>query len=255
MEFNGKAELVKKVQTALKLKVDGVDGPATWNAIVGYISGIEETCPVPATPADDSSPLSDKAYNLILKYEVGGGSAYYNKALKHPCYPGGASGVTIGIGYDLGYNTKAQFTNDWKSVISDKTFSRLEACLGAKSALAKQLVRNVKDIEIDWESASVVFKKETLPRFIKETLKAFPNADSLHPDAFGALVSIVFNRGASVSGSSRAEMANIRELIPSKNYKKIAQEIRNMKRLWVGKGLDGLLKRRDEEANLVDSCA
>ena len=61
------------------------------------------------------NPLSDKAYNLILKYEVGGGSAYYNKALKNPCYPGGASGVTIGIGYDLGYNTKAQFTNDWKS--------------------------------------------------------------------------------------------------------------------------------------------
>jgi GH24 family phage-related lysozyme (muramidase) len=255
MKFDGKEELVKKVQSALKLKIDGDDGSITWNAIVDYILGIEETRPVPATPAaDDRSPLSDKAYNLILKYEVGGGSAYYNKALKHPCYPGGASGVTIGIGYDLGYNTKAQFANDWKSVISDKTFSRLEACLGSKSTLAKQLIRNVKDIEIDWESASVVFKKETLPRFINETLKAFPNADSLHPDAFGALVSIVFNRGASVSGSSRAEMANIRALIPSKNYKKIAQEIRNMKRLWVGKGLDGLLKRRDEEASLVESC-
>jgi GH24 family phage-related lysozyme (muramidase) len=50
-------------------------------------------------------------------------------------------------------------------------------------------------------------------------------------------------------------MLNIRNLVPDKNYKKIAQEIRNMKRLWVGKGLDGLLKRRDEEANLVDSCA
>ena len=100
-----------------------------------------------------------------------------------------------------------------------------------------------------------MFKKETLPRFIKETLKAFPGADALHPDAFGALVSIVFNRGASVTGDSRREMAAIRSLIPSKNYKKIAQEIRNMKRLWVGKGLDGLLKRRDEEASIVDSCA
>jgi hypothetical protein len=254
MKFDGKEELVKKVQTALKIKDDGVDGPVTWNAIIKSVAPVTETSQVDIQD-EKVNPLSDKAYNLILKYEVGGGAAYYNKALKNPCYPGGASGVTIGIGYDLGYNTKAQFTNDWKSVISDKTFSRLEACLGAKRALAKQLVRNVKDIEIDWESASVVFKKETLPRFIKETLKAFPNADSLHPDAFGALVSIVFNRGASVSGSSRAEMANIRALIPSKNYKKIAQEIRSMKRLWIGKGLDGLLKRRDEEAKLVDSCA
>lgn len=255
MKFDGKEELVKKVQTILKLKVDGDDGPTTWGAILDSLKGAEPVTELPTTTTISTSPLSNKAYNLILKYEVGGGSAYYNKALKHPCYPGGASGVTIGIGYDLGYNTKAQFANDWKSVISDKTFSRLEACLGAKGELAKQLVRNVKDIEIDWESASVVFKKETLPRFIKETLKAFPNADTLHPDAFGALVSIVFNRGASVTGSSRVEMANIRALIPSKNYKKIAQEIRNMKRLWVGKGLDGLLKRRDEEASIVDSCA
>ena len=31
----------------------------------------------------------------------------------------------------------------------------------------------------------------------------------------------------------------------------IAREIRSMKRLWVGLGLDGLLKRRDKEATLV----
>ncbi len=253
MEFSGKVELVKKVQSLLKLKVDGVDGPVTWNAI---LNSFKETSDIIEKPTENSKkPLSDRAYNLILKYEVGGGEAYYNKALKNPCYPGGASGVTIGIGYDLGYNTKAQYANDWKSLLSERDFSRLEACAGAKGEYAKQLVRNVKDIEVSWEAASIVFNKETLPRFIKETLKAFPGADTLHPDAFGALVSIVFNRGASVTGDSRREMANIRNLISSKNYKKIAQEIRNMKRLWIGKGLDGLLKRRDEEASIVDSCA
>ena len=34
MEFTGKVELVKKVQTLLKIKVDGVDGSDTWNAIL-----------------------------------------------------------------------------------------------------------------------------------------------------------------------------------------------------------------------------
>lgn len=255
MEFTSKAELVKKVQTLLKIKVDGVDGSDTWNAILDSFKESDLVVEKPDVTPISTNPLSDRSYNLILKYEVGGGAAYYNKALKNPCYPGGASGVTIGIGYDLGYNTKAQYANDWKALLSERDFSRLEACLGAKGEYAKQLVRNVKDIEVDWDAASVVFKKETLPRFIKETLKAFPGADALHPDAFGALVSIVFNRGASVTGDSRREMAAIRSLIPSKNYKKIAQEIRNMKRLWVGKGLDGLLKRRDEEASIVDSCA
>jgi GH24 family phage-related lysozyme (muramidase) len=58
-----------------------------------------------------------------------------------------------------------------------------------------------------------------------------------------------------LKGSRRAEMARIRDLVPSKNYSAIAQEIRNMKRIWKGKGLDGLLRRRDKEASLVDSCA
>jgi GH24 family phage-related lysozyme (muramidase) len=131
----------------------------------------------------------------------------------------------------------------------------LKAHIGKKGSTAKSAIPSVRDIEISWTSALNVFKKSTLPRFINETLKAFPGADKLHPDAFGALVSIVFNRGASVTGSSRREMLNIRNLISSKNYKAIASEIRSMKRLWVGKGLDGLLRRRDEEAKLVESCS
>ena len=35
----------------------------------------------------------------------------------------------------------------------------------------------------------------------------------------------------------------------------IAKELRKMKRIWQGKGLDGLLTRREAEAKLVESCA
>jgi GH24 family phage-related lysozyme (muramidase) len=49
-------------------------------------------------------------------------------------------------------------------------------------------------------------------------------------------------------------MKNIRALVPSKNYKAIANEIRKMKRLWVNAGVDGLLRRREDEAKLVESC-
>lgn len=250
MSFD-KIKSVKEVQQLLGLVVDGIDGQKTWEAIIKSINPTQST----TTTNQSLSQLTPKAMNLILKYEVGGGEAYYNKALQSPTYPGGESGVTIGIGYDLGYNSTENFTNDWGSVLLPSTFKRLVICLGKKGPTAKALVAGVKDIVITWDQAKQVFEKSTIPRFIKETLKAFPGADQLHGDAFGALVSLVFNRGASVTGDSRREMLNIRNLIPTKDYAAIAQEIINMKRLWIGKGLDGLLKRRDEEAVLVKSCA
>lgn len=258
MEFKGKDEYVKSVQKALGLIADGVDGPATWQAIKDKLSpnSIEPTVSVPTPQVTTNvTQLSDKALKLVLDYEVGGGQGYYNKELKHPCYPGGASGVTIGIGYDLGYNSTDQFTKDWRSLLSGSDFIRLAKCLGSKGALARDLILSVRDIEIPWAEALIVFKQNTLPRFIKETIKAFPGADQLHPDAFGALVSLVFNRGGAVSGTNREEMMNIRALVAKKDYNGISNEITNMKRIWKGKGLDGLLKRRDEEAALVKSCA
>jgi hypothetical protein len=258
MQFANKKELVKKVQKALNIDADGIDGPNTWKSIAAKIIQ-EDKAPTTNSISlpllgDSSNSLSPKAFLLILKYEVGGGINYYNKCLKHPCYPGGQSGVTIGIGYDLGYNTSAQFAEDWKNVLDAGSYTRLSQHLGKKSLNAKASIASVKDIEVPWDAAETVFKKNTLPRFIEETKRAFPNSENLHPDAFGALVSLVFNRGASVAGISRIEMLNIRNLIASKDYKAIANEIKKMKRWWIGKNLDGLLTRRDEEAALILSC-
>jgi hypothetical protein len=256
MQFDGRKQIVKSVQAALGLDADGVDGARTWTAIAAKV-GVAAT---PVVPLSTSTAvgIGAAAYKLILKYEVGGGASYYNKALKHPCYPGGESGVTIGIGYDMGYNTTAQFAHDWKGVLSDSDYGRLVPHLGKKSGAAKAAISSVKDISIPWEDAEIVFKSNTLPRFIKETVRAFPGSERLHEDAFGALVSLVFNRGGSTTGSSRAEMLNIKNAITGNRadiYNYIAEQISDMKRLWVGKGLDGLLTRRDEEAKMVKSCA
>ena len=263
-DFN-KINLVKTVQSLLGLKVDGVDGQITWSAIIEKLVGAMPSTNLPKETEVivESKPtveLSDAAYNLILKYEVGGGKNYYNKALKNPTYPGGASGVTIGIGYDLGYNTSIQFQNDWMQHLDGTSYNALLNTIGKKGNDAKNCIKNVKNISISWEAAESVFQSDTLPRFIYETKKAFPGCDKLHPDAFGALVSLVFNRGGSVVGASRVEMNNIKKAIAGEIktlnlYDYIAGQIVAMKRLWVGKGLDGLLTRRDEEARLVKSCA
>lgn len=295
MRFSGKEQIVKDIQSELKITVDGIDGVQTWSAIVAgllkdkeekeliqYVQRIlqveddgidgpvtwktlksllvEDDFVTPSTYQHESEEsvkelLSPNALKLVLDYEVGGGEGYYNRYLKRPCWPKGASGVTIGVGYDLGYNSTTQFSEDWGGIIDDSDFNKLRKCLGFKGTAANSRLSSVRSIEIPWDSALNVFKKNTIPRFIKLTLRAFPGADKLHPDAFGALVSLVFNRGSSLKGSRRAEMARIRDLVPSKNYSAIAHEIRSMKRIWQGKGLDGLLRRRDKEAALVDSCA
>ena len=253
----GVGSSIAGVQAALGLGADGIDGPATWNAIIAKISAtVNDQITDSVTQCKPIiGRLSEKALKLILEFEVGGGKGYYEKCLKHPTWPAGQSGVTIGIGYDLGYNDLSQFKGDWQDKLSAGDFERLTKTLGKKSGIAKAAVGAVKDISIPWDAALEVFQTNTVPRFIKTTLQAFPNADKLHPDAFGALVSLVFNRGGSVSGESRREMLNIRNLIASQDYKAIAKEIKDMKRLWVGKGLDGLLTRRNEEAALIESCA
>jgi hypothetical protein len=54
--------------------------------------------------------ISPAAFALIVKFESGD-RPYYEKFLKRPSWPGGASGVTIGFGYDLGY--EKTFREDW----------------------------------------------------------------------------------------------------------------------------------------------
>jgi len=201
-----------------------------------------------------SSGLSEEVYKLILDFEVGGGYHYYKKHLAKPTYPGGASGVTIGIGYDLGYKTHAQFKKDWGHLPEDQ-FKALDRCIGLKRDEAKAACKNL-NFKISWNDAEHVFRHITIPRYIATVKRAFPNWEKLDPITFGVLVSLVFNRGARMSGETRKEMREIKAAIQSKSGRElqlyIAKKIREMKRLWVGKHLDGLLARRDAEADLIE---
>ena len=102
--------------------------------------------------------------------------------------------------------------------------------------------------------AKQVFLERSVPKYQAQTQQAFPGVDALPADAQGALFSLVYNRGTSMNGDSRKEMRAIRDAVPNGDLQEIANQLRAMKRLWVNKGLDGLLKRRDAEADLVESC-
>lgn len=198
---------------------------------------------------------SPKALSLILEYEVGGGQHYYEKYLSHPTWPGGHSGMTLAIGVDCGYYTADELGHIFY-FLPEKQLNAVKASSGKTGQQGKEYTAKVKDmgITVSWDQAIDIFDKLTWPKFARLTEKTFPHVDELCDNAYGALVSLVFNRGSSLQGDSRLEMRNIRDLVPKKDYKGIAQQIRNMKRIWQGQGLDGLLERRDAEANLVESC-
>ena len=193
--------------------------------------------------------LSERGVDLIIEHEVGGES-YYNSRLRKPTYPGGASGVTVGIGYDLGYNSKAQIQADWGSQLSSEVVARLVTVAGLKRNAARAKISGMSDISIPFEAAKAVFYKRTMPRFCKLTNGAFPTSENLHEHCQAALVSLVFNRGSALKGARRLEMRQIRDHILRKVLAPIPGFYRAMKRIWVGSGLDGLLRRRDDEANL-----
>ena len=201
-----------------------------------------------------SNNPSPNALNLILEYEVGGGKAFYEKKLSRFTWPGGASGPTIGIGIDVAYYSEEEILSIFNFLPEDQ-IDLIIGASGLTGQKGKEYTTTLRNagIVVTWDHAIEIFNEITWPKFAKAAERAFPDLDKLHEDAYGAIVSLVFNRGTSMRGDSRKEMRAIRALVPDENYKQIAKQIRNMKRLWVGKNLDGLLKRRDAEASLVES--
>ena len=195
--------------------------------------------------------ISDAAKALIESAEISN-MMYYTTHLSLPTWPQGDSGVTIGIGYDLGYCTRDQFESDWGSHLSTSTIAALDTAIGIKGGMANRIVDNYRDIRIPYDAAKAVFENATLPQTIAEVASTFENTDQLSTDSLGALVSIVYNRGADCNPDEprRTEMWQIWVAMKNKNFGAIPAYIRSMKRLWPP--TSGLVARREDEAKLFE---
>jgi GH24 family phage-related lysozyme (muramidase) len=196
--------------------------------------------------------IDPQGEQFIVEEETGGKQYYeqvYNSTF---IWPGGSSGPTALVGIDIGYYTTQEIDDIFKPMTSTAELALIQGGRGKCGELGEAYTKKLKKINFTWEEALNVFKTRTLPKFTKLTEKTFPGVNDLCSSAQTAILSLVFNRGTSLRGSTRAEMLEIQKLIPSKDYKAIAAQIRSMKRLW-NKG-SGLLGRRDREALLVESC-
>ncbi len=197
--------------------------------------------------------LSEKAEALILQFE----------GFDVPwIWPGGDSGVSIGIGFDLGYES----LKPWENLLDEDSLFILQTVRGLKGEAARRAsrLRQLRNVIVPQRTAVKVFSEHTVPQEIDKTVRAFPLSEPLPRDAFGALVSIVYNRGPSMLGPRRVEMRAIRDIILEKSpgpmatvLSRIAGQVRAMANLWPNRrDSDGdLYDRRMAEANLIQHAA
>ena len=206
--------------------------------------------------------VSKDAYAFIVRWETGGRPFYEQKIKGRPIWPGYSSGITIGCGYDLGYHTMQEFQSDWGTRIPATDISRLAVAIGfktvepgrdAKVVRAKELVQLLNDVMIGWDTAIAQFDESKMPNLVGQLERALPNLEKLHAHSYGALLSLVFNRGTPFknAGPRYTEMVEIRRLMEDgtkSSFEKIPDQFRSMVRIW-GAG-SGLAQRRLGEAEL-----
>lgn len=242
-------ERLRMIQSHLKVEPDGVLGAQTLAALESAL-GITAIVVEPVRRPPLGLTLTHDGVSAIVRYEIGS-DALYHRELRKPTWPGAESGVTIGIGYDLGYTTAERFLLDWQGHLGTEALAQLSASCGKTGASAKRAIENLQDVRISLSKAKKVFRYSSLYEYARRALRAYPGLEQLEPAAQSAIVSLVFNRGVSMRGASRQEMLNIKELVQACDHDGIADEIVSMKRIWAGRNLGGLLKRRDAEAAMV----
>lgn len=185
-------------------------------------------------------------------------------------HPGGGSGITLGYGCDIGADPAS--LEYWRGILADTDVATLMQAKGITGIRAKRIETRFRGINVSRIQALQVFATFTLPHEIGITLKGFPGLEFMPPGVIGAMVSLVYNRGTDIAAdpndpdhARRKEMRVIHEILAEfhtfapdqraacmKGYAtKMAIQFRKMKRLWIGHGLDGLLTRRDAEADMV----
>lgn len=208
-------------------------------------------------PAPAAEPLVTQCgVDMIVRWEVGGPD-YYARCCRRPSWPGNsASGVTVGIGYDLGHQAASTILEDWAGHPRRQT---LAAMAGFKGRTAQALAREHRDVVVELPFAMRVFRDPTLVRYYNIARRSFPGMQHLPPTTQDALVSLVYNRGGNMLGTRRREMRRIRDVcIPNRDAECVAEQLRAMIWIWEGSVIEkGMTNRRYDEARLAEGerCA
>ena len=199
--------------------------------------------------------LEGKAGSLIVSKESFEFILEKEGYAKFPYVPAGASGVTIGYGYDLGQQNAGQVRHDLDQLYSASDVEALIGAVGRQGDQARSVLSTISHISISKED-SIALAVRMKKRYAQLVMDAYPGVMNLHPHCQGALLSLVVNRGNSFIRPNidvRLEMKQINDDLLGMHPENIPSRLRSMKRLWEGKaGLGGLITRREDEAKLFE---
>lgn len=234
--------------TAVIAQGDGVQ--AVVAEVRGAVQAVVPPVPVVERPQDLVSPA---AVAHIVRWEISS-RAHYDKRLRRPIWPGGASGVTWCIGYDGGHQSAPVIRRDWAA---HPAADRLATTAGITGDAARAALPRYRDITTSFDYCERIFRDVTLPTYHRLAKRTF--ADGwvlLPPDAQGSLVATVYNRGSGMTGSRRAEMRVLRDVcVPRGDVACMAVQYRSMCRIWRGTINEaGLCGRYSDAARLAEEA-
>lgn len=254
------ATRIKNNPAELHLDVDVTKGTTAPNEpeINKNING--KDCPpecVVETVSFNTTPgpyvISMEMWKKILEFE---------RYEARPYHPGDdSSGVTIAIGYDLGQQSKSQIQQDLANFYTIEQIQRLITAQGKKGAEAQGFIQKLSDITIT-KSNALQLATVLKTRYANQVLSIYPETLNLHPHCQGVLLSLVFNRGPSLTdpkppkkGLTRIHMRQIRDALKNNKPEEIPEIFRDMSKLWNktgSKGNSGVGIRRREEAKIFE---
>lgn len=240
---------IQKLQIWDKVSAEGFPtNPTVYHfhpvgLVANFAASCPEECKVEVYEMQTTAGIyivSKGVFDFILETE-----AYR----EFPYVPGGASGVTIGYGYDLGQQSVAQIGQDLAGLYTTSEIELLKGKAGLSGEGARNSLTNVSAISISKENAmklAIIMKK----RYAQMVVDIYPKAVNLHPHCQGALLSLIINRGKELGDSPRRrEMVQIKEDFEASQEGQIPTRFRGMKRLWENDPQTrGVAARREKEA-------
>lgn len=199
------------------------------------------------------SALNKGLFHFEVSWDEVTGWQTYNNKYSSPVVPDPKntdSGVTVGIGFDCGYNTAAEIRAAWGSVLPEPQVNALVACARLKKWDADTAAKKLKWIKIPIEAALQVFYNTTLYRFARLAASTYPGLERLHPVEQSVIIGLVYVRGSALEGERRKEMKELVRAVASDDDKFMATLIRSMKRIWPN--TKGLRRRMDVYAALIE---
>lgn len=218
-------------------------------------AGVVEAIPSASAPLPVAMPETEQeaaiATALITRWEIGS-EAQYRRLYAGITCPGGASGPTVGIGYDLGQQSARQIRKDWAGHPQVGALAQGSGVIGDRACRAFRASH--RDVRVSIEDAQRVFQMASLPIYARAAGRALKRGWTDVSGHYRAgMVSLGYNRGWVMAGERRREMRTLRDdCVPQASVPCGQAALVSMCRLWAGtRNGNGLCARRKDEARVI----